>query len=148
MPPKRSPAGNTARRNASRDPQAGPLALLPPPSRPGRQRPCSEETRLFLEQHAPRAVLEVFPEWQGILLHSRAVDRPLWIVRTRTDGEQLAEQTGQAALLLADILAQGGKGRAEANTVLTQLLILPPGEQERAESSGQQAKTKAPLPKP
>jgi hypothetical protein len=82
----------------------------------------------FFEQHLSPAVLEVFPDWQGILLGCDEFAVPVWIVRTVQDGRQLHAATGQPALLLSDLLAQKGRDFAEAWEVLQPCLIVSDGE--------------------
>jgi hypothetical protein len=94
------------------------------------QSPLSEEARAFLEKYVPFAVLEAFPEWQGILLESNALGVPLWVVRTRQDGRQLTEKTGQPAILLDDMLVQRGKDPEETRKALSPLLIVSPRREE------------------
>jgi hypothetical protein len=82
----------------------------------------------FFEQHLSPAVLEVFPDWQGILLACDEFAVPVWIVRTVQDGRQLHAATGRPALLLSDLLAQKGRDFAEAWRVLQPRLIVSRGE--------------------
>jgi hypothetical protein len=88
----------------------------------------TEGVQTFLEQHLAPAVLEVFPDWQGILLACDGFTAPVWIVRTIQDGRQLHAATGQPALLLSDLLAQKGRDFAEAWEVLQPCLIVAHGE--------------------
>jgi hypothetical protein len=104
-------------------------AWLPHGQGEGTQLLLTTEACAFLEQYVPRAVLEVFPEWHGVLVTVGAAARPVWIVRDRQDGRRLAEETGQPALLLDDVLAQGGQGDEEAWQALVPLLIPPEGRQ-------------------
>ena len=78
----------------------------------------------FLTKHVPSPVLEVFPTWQGLLIKSSVLEMSMWVVRSRKDGEELARETGQPALLLDDVLAQKGRSREEVRTALLPLLIL------------------------
>ena len=87
----------------------------------------TDEVQAFFEQHLSPAVLEVFPDWQGILLACDAFASPVWIVRTIRDGRQLHAATGQPALLLSDLLAQKGRDFAEAWRVLQPCLIVSHG---------------------
>src|SRR5207237_10648339 len=82
----------------------------------------------FFEQHLTPAVLEVFPDWQRILLACDELAESVWIVRTLEDGQQLHAATGQPALLLADLLTQKGRDFAEAWTALRPRLIFSRGE--------------------
>lgn len=47
----------------------------------------------------------------------------MWVVRDRRDGEDIARETGQPALLLDDVLRQQGKTATEARAALLPLLI-------------------------
>lgn len=71
----------------------------------------------------PAAALEVFPDWRGLLIKSRVLDMAVWVVRNGADGEALARETGQPALLLDDVLRQKGKTPAESRAELLPLLI-------------------------
>ncbi|HEV8718300.1 MAG TPA: hypothetical protein VGX03_36470 [Candidatus Binatia bacterium] len=88
----------------------------------------TEEVQAFFEQYLSPAVLEVFPDWQGILLACDELAGSVWIVRSIQDGQQLHAATGQPALLLADLLAQKGRDFAEAWKVLQPCLIFSHGE--------------------
>ena len=88
----------------------------------------TEEVQAFFEQHLSSAVLEVFPDWQGILLAGEELAELVWIVRTVQDGQQLHAATGQPALLLADLLTQKGRDFAEAWQALRPRLIFSRGE--------------------
>jgi hypothetical protein len=88
----------------------------------------TEEVHAFFEQHLSSAVLEVFPDWQGILLACDELAESVWIVRTLEDGQQLHAATGQPALLLADLLTQKGRDFAEAWKALRPRLIFSRGE--------------------
>ena len=65
--------------------------------------------RAFLAQHVAPAVLEVFPEWKGILIESPTLEKAVWIVRDHQNGRRLAQETGQPFILLDEILAQEGQ---------------------------------------
>ena len=74
---------------------------LPPPL------PVTAQT--FLTQYVAPAVLEVFPEWQGILIESPTLDQAVWIVRDSQTGRRLAQETGHPFLLLDESLALAGR---------------------------------------
>ncbi|MEW6299910.1 MAG: hypothetical protein AB1671_19640 [Thermodesulfobacteriota bacterium] len=84
--------------------------------------PMSEHDR-FLARYAGATVTEVFSDLRGILVTSDVLDMPVWVVRNRTDGEDLARETGHPALLVDDILRQRGKSKASARAALLPLLI-------------------------
>lgn len=84
----------------------------------------AEEAGTFLERHVAPAVLEVFPEWQGLLLECPVLGVSVWIVRSPSDGRWLHRVTGQPALLLADVLAHRGRRFAEAWEALQARLIV------------------------
>jgi len=89
-----------------------------------------EEVQTFFAQHLSPTVLEVFPDWQGILLACEPLAISVWIVRTIEDGQQLHATTGHPALLLTDLLAQKGQDFAEAWKVLQPCLIFSHGGDE------------------
>jgi hypothetical protein len=70
--------------------------------------PLPAAARVFLAQYVSPAVLEVFPEWQGILIESPTLKETVWIVRDHQTGYQLAQETGQPFILLDEILVQEG----------------------------------------
>jgi hypothetical protein len=84
----------------------------------------SAEVCEFLERHVAPIVLEVFPEWQGVLLTCPALDISVWIVRTYSDGQWLYKETGQPALLLSEVLAHKGRCFAEIWGRLQSCLII------------------------
>jgi hypothetical protein len=103
----------------------------------------TEEVQVFFEQYLSPAVLEVFPDWQGILLACDELTGSVWIVRTIQDGRQLHAATGQPALLLADLLAQKGKDFAEARKALQPRLIFSHGgDLEKGEGSHEETARK------
>lgn len=71
----------------------------------------------------PLAALTVYPDWQGLLIKSAVLGMSVWVVRTRQDGEDLARETGQPALLLDDVLKQKGRTQEEARLALLPVLI-------------------------
>ena len=86
------------------------ISLIHPTERVASQpQPLTATARAFLAQYVSPAVLEVFPEWQGILLESPALGEAVWIVRDHQTGRKLAQKTGQPFLLLDEILAQEGQ---------------------------------------
>lgn len=87
----------------------------------------TEEVQAFFEQYLSPAVLEVFPDWQGILLACDELGGSVWIVRSIQDGRQLHAATGQPALLLSDLLAQKGQDFAEVWKALQPCLIFAHG---------------------
>jgi hypothetical protein len=90
-----------------------------------------EEVRAFFAPYLSPTVLEVFPDWQGILLACEPLAISVWIVRTIHDGRQLHATTGHPALLLTDLLSQKGEDFAEAWRVLQPCLIFAHGGDER-----------------
>ena len=77
----------------------------------------------FLGQHVPSPALDVFPDWYGLLVKSSVLGMSVWLVRCRPDGEALAQETGQPALVLDDVLVQRGHTQEEARAELLPLLI-------------------------
>jgi hypothetical protein len=71
--------------------------------------PLTATAQSFLAQYMPLAVLEVFPEWQGILIESPTRGEAVWVVRDPEDGRRLTQGTGQPFILLAEILALEGQ---------------------------------------
>jgi hypothetical protein len=84
--------------------------------------------RAFLAQYVPPTVLEVFPEWQGILIEFPALEGDIWVVPDLQHGQQLACDTGQPAILLAALLTQQGRTLEETREALAPFLILPRGK--------------------
>jgi hypothetical protein len=80
----------------------------------GTQLPLTDEARAFLEQYISPAVLEVFPEWQGLLIKSSIRGEAIWVARNHQDRRKLAQETGQPAILLDEVLAQKGQTLLEA----------------------------------
>src|SRR5262245_27060128 len=64
------------------------------------------------------AILRVFYEWQGILVHSAVLDRSVWVVRSYADGLALAKDTGVPCLTLDDVLKVNGSSVEEARVIL------------------------------
>ena len=84
----------------------------------GQPQPLTAAAREFLAQYVSPAVLEVFPEWQGILIESPALEEAVWIVRDPQNGRRLAQETGQPSILLDEILLQEGQTPKEAQEAL------------------------------
>ncbi len=84
----------------------------------GTQIPLTDEARAFLEQHVSPAVLEVFPEWQGLLIGSSALGGAVWVVRDHQNGRRLAQETSQPFILLDEVLGQKGRTSEEARETL------------------------------
>jgi hypothetical protein len=87
-----------------------------------------------LAPYVSPAVLEVFPEWQGILLEFPALEGAVWVVHHRQDGQQLARETGKPAILLEALLAQQGRTLEETREALAPLLV-PPYRDHRTEKA-------------
>jgi hypothetical protein len=68
--------------------------------------PLTTAARTFLAQYISPAVLEVFPEWQGILIESPTLEEAVWVVRDHQNGQKLAQETGHSSIHLDEILAQ------------------------------------------
>jgi len=66
---------------------------------------------------------EVFPDWRGLLIRSTRLGMSVWIVRDLNDGQALVKETGHAALLLDDILAQVKKNPTEVKKALLPIMI-------------------------
>ena len=92
---------------------------------------------VFLAQYVSPVVLEVFPEWQGILLELPALEGAVWVVLDPQYGRQLARETGKPAILLDAILAQQGQTFEEIREALALFLIIP-AEKRHIESPGVQ----------
>jgi hypothetical protein len=71
--------------------------------------PLTTAARAFLAQYVSPAILEVFPEWQGMLIKSPTLKEAVWIVRDHQNGRRLAQETGHPFILLDEILAQEGQ---------------------------------------
>ena len=84
----------------------------------GQSQPLTAAARAFLAQYVSPAVLEVFPEWQGILIESPALGEAVWVVRDHQNGQRLAQETGQPSILLDEILAQEGQTTEEIQEAL------------------------------
>jgi hypothetical protein len=106
------------------------ISLLHPEEQAeGQPHPLTTAARAFLAQYFSPAVLEVFPEWQGILLEFPALEGPVWVVTDPPYGRLLARETGKPAILLAAMLTQQGRTLEETREALASLLIIP-AEQE------------------
>jgi hypothetical protein len=68
---------------------------------------------------------EVFSDREGILVTSAVLGFSVWVVRSRQDGENLANETGHPALLLDDALRQEGKTTNDVRHTLLPILICP-----------------------
>ena len=87
-----------------------PLSLPPLRDRTeGLPPPLPAAAQAFLTRYVAPAVLEVFPEWQGILIESPTLDQAVWIVRDSQTGRRLAQETGHPFLLLDESLALAGR---------------------------------------
>jgi len=80
----------------------------------GPPQPLTAAAHEFLAQYVSPAVLEVFPEWQGILIESPTLEKTVWIVRDHQNGRRLSQETGQPFILLDEILIQEGQTPKEA----------------------------------
>ena len=78
----------------------------------------------FLAQYVSPAVLEVFPDWQGVLIEFPALEGVVWVVHDLQYGQQLARETGKPAILLDALLAQQGRTFEETREALAPLLII------------------------
>jgi hypothetical protein len=81
--------------------------------------PLTAAAQAFLAQYVCPAVLEVFSEWQGILIESPALGEAVWIVRDPQNGRRLAQETGRPSILLDEILAQEGHTTDEIQEALS-----------------------------
>lgn len=81
-----------------------------------------------MAQYVSPAVLEVFPEWQGILIEFPALEGVVWVVQDSQYGRQLASETGNPAILLDAMLAQQGRTFEETREALAPFLIIPIGK--------------------
>lgn len=83
--------------------------------------PLTAAAHGFLSQYVSPAVLEVFPDWQGILVESPTLKKAIWIVRDHQSGRRLEQETGQPFILLDEVLAQEGQTSKEAQEALLSL---------------------------
>ena len=86
-------------------------------------RELTQQESRFLSHYMPSSVQEVFSDWQGLLINSTTLAMSVWVVRSREDGEQLAKETGDPAILLDDVLSQQGRSHGEARAALLPVLI-------------------------
>jgi hypothetical protein len=86
-------------------------------------RELTQQESRFFSHYMPSSVQEVFPDWQGLLINSAMLAMSVWVVRTREDGQQLAQETGHPALLLDEMLSQQGKSAEDARAALLPVLI-------------------------
>jgi len=101
----------------------------------GQAHPLTAAARAFLAQYISLAVLEVFPEWQGVLIELPALEAGVWVVQDPQHGQQLARETGKPAILLTALLTQQGRTLEETREALAPLLIIPTGKTARREPS-------------
>jgi len=102
------------------------VALLRPEERSVSQtQSVTAAARAFLAPYVSPAVLEIFPEWQGILIEFHALGGAVWVVHEPQYGQQLANETGKPAILLDVILARQGQSPEETREALTPFLIIP-----------------------
>ena len=102
------------------------VALLRPEERAVNQtQSVTAAARTFLASYVSPAVLEIFPEWQGILIEFPALGGAVWVVHEPQYGQQLANETGKPAILLDVILARRGQSPEETREALTPFLIIP-----------------------
>ena len=83
----------------------------------GQPQPLPAAAHAFLAQYVSPAVLEVFPEWQGLLIESSTLGT-VWVVRDHQNGRWLAQETGQPSIRLDEILAQEGQTPEEIQEAL------------------------------
>ena len=102
------------------------VSLLRPEGRSANQtHSVTAAARAFLASYVSPAVLEIFPEWQGILIEFPALGGAVWVVHEPQYGHQLANETGKPAILLDVILTQQGQSPEETREALTPFLIMP-----------------------
>lgn len=125
-----SPRGTEKFQSAQTPPSALPVNSLPDRSDHSCPTPHpvpAQKARTMYEELAeatpPSAALEVFPDWQGILVKSTVLGMSVWVVRDPLHGIALAKETGHPALLLGDVLKQKGQTAEEARATLLPLLI-------------------------
>jgi len=113
------------------------ISLLHPEQRAESQpHPLTVAARAFLAPYVSPAVLEVFPEWQGILIEFPALEGAVWVVHDPQYGRQLARETGKPAILLEAILAQQSLTFEETRKVLAPFLIIPIGKTAQRSNEG------------
>jgi hypothetical protein len=103
------------------DSPAAPETCMPPDT--SEEVPSRTLYQEMADATPPSGALAVFPDWQGLLVKSSVLGLSVWVVRSHLDGIALAKETGHAALLLDDVLAQKGRSREEARTALLPILI-------------------------
>ena len=74
----------------------------------GQSQPLTVAARAFLAQYVSLRVLEVFPEWQGILIKFPTLPEAVWAVCDQQNGQRLSQETRQPFILLNELLAQEG----------------------------------------
>lgn len=106
------------------------ISLLHPDERAAnRTQPLTDAARAFLAHYVSPAALEIFHEWQGILIEVPALEGAVWVVHDPQYGRQLANETGKPAILLDAMLAQHGQPLEETREALIPLLIQPHREE-------------------
>ena len=84
------------------------LSLPQGEERRGSQPPfLTAAARAFLSQYVSLGVLEVFSEWQGILITFPTLEEAVWVVRDHQSGRRLSQETGQPFILLDELLVHG-----------------------------------------
>ena len=102
------------------------VSLLSPEERTASQtQSVGDAAHAFLAPYVSSAVLEIFPEWQGIMIEFPALGGAVWVVHDPQYGHQLANETGKPAILLDAILARQGQSPEEIREALTPFLIIP-----------------------
>jgi len=84
------------------------ISLSPEEGAEGQSQPLTAAARAFLAQYVSLGVLEVFPEWQGILIEFPTRAEAAWVARDQQHGQRLSQETRQPFILLNEILAQEG----------------------------------------
>jgi hypothetical protein len=74
----------------------------------GQSQSLTAAARAVLAQYVSLEVLEVFPEWQGILIKFPTLAEAVWVVRDHQHGWRLSQETRQPFILLSELLAQEG----------------------------------------
>ena len=74
----------------------------------GQSQSLTAAARAFLAQYVSLGVLEVFSEWQGILIKFPTLAGAIWVVRDQQNGQRLSQETRQPFILLNELLAQEG----------------------------------------
>ena len=99
--------------------------VMPAPfSSDAREKESARPLYSELEDATPSSTfLEVFPDWQALLVKSSVLGMSVWVVRDHLHGLALAKETGHPALLLDDVIRLKGQSQEDARAALLPVLI-------------------------